>query len=326
MSLSRLAWVVAAIEAVGAAVAPPSPRPQPAGPPYRLVATLPSGVDGGQLRTFAFDPREKKVYAANNRGLYWMDLSEPDPRLKGPLTKKNILKIEIAPELGRVFYATPDEVGYVDLEHGGDVLLVGNILARDLVYEPTRQEVYVATRDPRLLVFDARSNRRGDPIPLPGWYGTELEAAGGRVFLSLGGKDGLYAIDAATHRIAPFKVSGRIVTPAYIEGDPSGQYLFLAYYREIVAIDIARAAVVGRLVTASRPTIAFDPGERLLVATWADEALPAGLAIDVFRPDGLTMVAHLENPAVGRVGVEPTNHGFVQAGHLALLVWSSTGG
>jgi hypothetical protein len=325
MSLPRVASVAAGVLIVAASVAARQDSP----PPYRFVATLPSVVDGGPLRTFAFDPGEKKLYVGCNRGLFWVDLSEPTPVVKGPLIKKNILKIEIAPDLARVFYFTADEVGYVDLDRGGeDEFLIGDILARDLVYEPTRHEVYIATRDPRLIVLDARSGRSGDPIPLPGWYGVELESIPGRVFLSVGGKDGLYTIDAATHRVTPWPVDGRIVTPAIIEADPSGRYLFLSYYREIVAIDIARASVVGRVVTATTPSIAFDPGERLLLATWRDEADPQAIKVVAFRAgdDGLTEVANLKNPRVGSVGVEPTNHGFIQAGNLALLVWSSAPG
>ena len=74
---------------------------------------------------------------------------------------------------------------------------------RDIVYEPTRKELYVATRDPRLLVFDGVSGRAGDDVPLPGWFGTQLEAIPGRVFVLLEDKQGLYVIDAATHHVAP---------------------------------------------------------------------------------------------------------------------------
>jgi hypothetical protein len=296
-------------------------------PKYEVVADLPSAVDGQPLRAFAFDPAKNRLYLGANSGLFWTDLSEPKPRVKGPIIRKNILRIEIAPELSRVFYTTPDEVGYADLDRMGEsVRLAGDLVPTDLVYEPTRREVYVASRDPRLLVFDATSGRKGDDLPLPGWYGVELESIPGRVFLSVGGKDGLYTIDAATHVVAPWPVDGRIVTPARIEADPSGQYLFLAYYREIVAIDIARAAVIGRAVTYSTPAIAFDPGERVLIATWNDNPPPTRVVAFRAGADGFTEVARYKNPPVGRVGVEPTSHGFVQAGSLALVVWSSRPG
>jgi DNA-binding beta-propeller fold protein YncE len=244
--------------------------------------------------------------------------------VKGPIIRKNILHIEIAPEIQRVFYMTPDEVGYADLDRFGEsVKLAGDLVPQDLVYEPTRREVYVSVRDPHLLVFDGMTGRKGDDVPLPGWYGVELESIPGRVFLSVGGRDGLYTIDAATHAVAPWPVEGRIVTPARIEADPSGQYLFLAYYREIVAIDIARATVLGRVVTYGTPSIAFDPGERVLIATWNDDPPPTRVVAFRASADGFAEIERYKNPNVGIVGVEPTSHGFVQAGSLSLLVWSS---
>ena len=198
---------------------------------------------------------------------------------------------------------------------------------RDIVYEPTRKELYVATRDPRLLVFDAVSGRAGDDVPLPGWFGTQLEAIPGRVFVLLEDKQGVYAIDAATHHVAAWPVTGRLVTPAYLEADPAGEYLFAAFDRELVAIDVKRATVIGDVVAPSTPSIAFDPGERVLLATWHDDD-PPPYKIRAYRPgpDGLTEIARLENPRIGISGVEPTSHGFVQRGHLALLVWSSQPG
>lgn len=306
-----------------AAMAPVGAR-QPGAPPYAKFAELPFRVDGQPLRTFAFDAARNRIYAGSNRGLFWVDLADPKPRVKGPIIRKNIVRIEFAPELSRMFYATPDEVGYADLDKFGESRrLIGDIVPRDLVYEPTRREVFVATRDPRLIAFDGQTARREDDVPLPGWYGVELEAIPGRVFFSLGDRDGLYTLDAATHHVAPWPVTGRVVTPAYIEADPAGQYLFLSYYREIVAIDIARATVVGRVVTFSTPAIAFDPGERLLIATWRNDPPPTKIVAYRVEADGLMPVAELENPDVGESGVEPTSHGFIQAGHLALIVWAS---
>jgi hypothetical protein len=122
-------------------------------------------------------------------------------------------------------------------------------------------------------------------------------------------------------------VTGRLITPAYLEADPAGEYLFAAFDRELVAIDVKRATVIGDVVAPSTPSIAFDPGERVLLATWHDDD-PPPYKIRAYRPgpDGLTEIARLENPRIGISGVEPTSHGFVQRGHLALLVWSSQPG
>ena len=58
-----------------------------------------------------FDPGVRRLYAGSDRGLFWADLGEAEPRMKGPLFKRDILKIEMAPDLGRVFYLDADEIG-----------------------------------------------------------------------------------------------------------------------------------------------------------------------------------------------------------------------
>lgn len=323
----RIAAIVLSTLAALTLITPLAAR-QAAAPPYKMIATLDRGIDGNAFSTFAFDGKANRLYMGSLGGLFWVDLSEKTPRIKGPSVRKRIGKIELAPELQKIFYATADEVGYVDLDRFGESkTLVSDITPRDIVYEPTRKELYVATRDPRLLVFDGVSGRAGDDVPLPGWFGTQMEAIPGRVFVLLEDKQGLYAIDAATHHVAEWPVTGRLVTPAYLEADPAGEYLFAAFYRELVAIDVKRATVVGDVVVPSTPSIAFDPGERVLIATWGDDD-PPPYKIRAYRPgpDGLTEIARLENPRVGISGVEPTSHGFVQSGHLALLVWSSQPG
>ena len=69
-------------------------------------------------------------------------------------------------------------------------------------------------------------------------------------------------------------------------------------------------------------SIGFDPGAGLLLATYftTDHLRVVALRADA---NGLTEVDHLANPAIGLNGVEPTNHGFIQAGNHALIVWSS---
>lgn len=308
-------------------VAPLAATP-PIAPTYTMVAELPSVIDGTGVRSLRYDATRNRLYAAVQTGLFWIDLSEKKPRVKGPFVRKNIVKIEFAPEVEKIFYMTADEVGYADLDRFGEFkTLKGNLTPIDIVYEPTRKELYVATRDKHLMVFDGTSGRAGDDVPLQGWFAVELEAVPGRVFVELADKQGLYSIDAATHQMTPFPVTGRLFTPAYLEADPAGEYLFATFYREFVAIDIKRAAVVGNVVTPSVPAIAFDPGERLLIVTWGDDS-PPPYKIRTYRPsaDGLTEVDRLENPRVGVSGVEPTSHGFVQSGHLALLVWSSQPG
>jgi hypothetical protein len=298
---------------------------RPAGPPaYQVVATLPNVVDGQPLRTLIFDREARRLYAGSQFGLYGSDLSGAEPVWQGPIVRKNIRKIEVAPDLGRVFYAAVDEVGYVDAAGGGAVKIsAGN--ASDLVYEPTQHELYVAfERTSAVLVFDARTGQRRQSVALPGWNAFELEAIPGRVFLFVGGKDGIYAIDASTHRLSRWPVAGHLLTPGALEADPGGRYLFLARNEEIDAIDIATSKLVGRVTgMRSTPAVGFDPGTGLLVAMWTD--VQQVNKIVAIRPDagGLTDVNNLTFPSIGSIGVEPTNHGFIQAGDHAFIVWSS---
>lgn len=301
--------------------------------PYLTRATIPDVVDGQPLRDFAYDATARRMYAGSDRGLFWVDLNDASPSIKGPMFKKDLRRIEMAPDLGRLFYFTVDEVGYVDLRGVSPepvTLARGRHWATDVVYEPTRHEIYVATRSPRIMVFDARAGERSADITLPGWWATSLRAVPGHVFMNIGNKNGLYAVTAATHAVAPWPVDqtdGKLVTPAYLEADPSGRHLFAVYDQFIVAIDVATAKVVGRLTTPAPPVVAFDPGTGLLVASWGDFG-PPRLRIKAFRVDdqGFTEVAAMNNPAVGQLGLEPLSGGFLQKGSHSLLVWTAAEG
>ncbi len=298
---------------------------------YSSVATLPRVVDGRVLSDFAYDPAAQRLYAASDEGLFWSDLSEASPVMKGPLFRKRLSRIEIAADLGRIFYLGDrgnQEVGYVDIRNGSTApvtLAEGLSWTSDLVYEPTRREVYVSTRTPRILVFDGASGERAPDVRVPGWYATGLEAMPGRVFMNIGDKNGIYQIDAATRAVTAWPIEGRVVTPAYFEADPSGRYLFATYDQYIVALDVATAKEVGRVTTTARATIAFDPGTGWLVASWADSR--PRLRLKAFKVDGqgFTEVGAMDNPALGQWGIEPTSHGFIQQGGHSLLVWKALG-
>src|ERR1017187_8207920 len=75
---------------------------RPAGPPqYQVVANLPNVVDGQPFTTLVFDRTAHRLYAGSPLGLYWADLSAAEPQMQGPLVRKYITKIEVAPDLGR---------------------------------------------------------------------------------------------------------------------------------------------------------------------------------------------------------------------------------
>ena len=289
---------------------------------YSHVATLPDTVGGQGLASFAFDRAANRLYAGSTLGLFWVDVNDPRPVWKGPMFKSNILHIEFGPEVRRVFYMSREDVGYVDVDALETPHSIAKLRAHDIVYEPTRQELYVAYRAPRVQVFSATSGERSGAIELPSWYAESLEAIPGRVFLTLPTKNELYAIDAASHHVGAWPVTGKIVTPAYLEADPAGRFLFLRYYQNVVAIDTSSAKVIGRISSGSTPAIAFDPGTNLLVTTFPYSSPPFKVAAYRVDDSGFTQVAAMDNPSIGISGVEPTSSGFLQAGVHSLLVWT----
>ena len=311
-----LAAVVLAAASIGAVQTDPA---------YKVVGKIPDRDDGRLFRTFDTDRTTNRVYMGSDRGLYWLDLADPE-RVKGPIFDKDILKIELAQDTGRLFYFTKDEVGYCDVRTTNEPKTMRDrIEARAMAYEPTKRELYVATRDPYLTIFDGTKGEFGFRLQLEAqsWFGTQLEGAPGRVYAQVGGKQGLFVIDAATHKISPWPVKG-VVTPAYMEADPEGQYLFVTWDRYVAAIDARDARIIERVV-AHGSSIAYDPGSKLLINSWIDVAPP--LKITVYRVDakGLSVVSKLENPDIGLAGVEPTNRGFLQRANTNLLVWAFQG-
>lgn len=294
--------------------------------PYSGAVRLPSVVNGQSLYSFAHDPVAKRLYAANEQGLFWVDLVEPTPRVKGPLITKRITSIEVAGDTGRLFYTTMDEVGMVNLRTtDAPVRLMGKQWkSARFAYEPTRNQMYLPTRTGQVLVFDAASGERSPDVIVPGDYVNMLEAIPGRVFFTLADKSGLYVIDAATKQVSPWKVTGKLVTPVYLDADPTGRYLFATYDRYVLAIDVERATVVGRLITATGGRIAFDSDRRLLIATQYEHPGHPKLQLGAYRvgDDGFTEVARLKILPDAEPGLESLRSGgFLQSGHKALFVW-----
>jgi DNA-binding beta-propeller fold protein YncE len=292
---------------------------------YHIVARLSSIMDGQPLVAMRFDATSHRLFAVNSVGVYSADLSSAKPKMTGPITGKPkiVNSLDVAPDLGRVFYAALDEVGYVD-EKGGPPVTMSTGTAWSIAYEPTKQEVYAAYgRSADVEVYDARTGKRTALIKLPGWNGFGLQAIAGTVFLFSGGEDGIFAIDATTHAVARWPVTGSLITPGNLEADPSGHYLFLARSREIDAIDIPTRTVIGREPMFGTASIAFDPSSGLLVATWPDLSETKD-KLEVLHPgaDGLTTVATLKNDAGGTVIVR-TNYGFIQRADRELLVWAA---
>jgi hypothetical protein len=297
-------------------------------PPYTQAGRVPSVIDSESLVNFVFDPGGRRLYAQSLEGVYWMDVREKEPQFKGPILPKRTGSIEIAPDLGRLYFSKDGEkFGYLNLRTNEPpkILAGQGWQGGRLVYEPTRKEIYTPTRfrGEAIAVYDAETGERAADIKLPGWRVTALEAAPGKVFVSVENKSGLYVIDAATHTVAPWPINGQLVTPALLEADPAGQYLFGQYDRHVVAIDIRSATVVGRLTTAGHASFAFDPESRLLVMASREIPDHPRVVLKTYSvsPNGFTHVADLKNPTEDEAGVYSMHGGFLQRGHRSLFVW-----
>ena len=223
-----------------------------------------------------------------------------------------------------MFFTTVDHgMGYVSVDALETPKIIANVRSSDMAYEPTRREVYVTSRMPQVNIFDGATGELSGVVDLPGWLGGGLEAVPGRVFLMQAKTPGLFMIDAKTHALAPFATSEKVVTPVQLEADPSGRFIFAAYYQNIVAINAMTGKVVGRATVPSTPAIAFDPGANLLIATWADTPTPIRVAAFRVDANGLSKVSQFRNPAAGEIGVEPTSHGFIQNGVNRFYIWSA---
>jgi DNA-binding beta-propeller fold protein YncE len=293
-------------------------------PAYRQTGSVPALVNGNPLTTFAFDAAGRRLYAGSRDGLFWLETDAPKPEWHGPTFRTAVLQVRFAPELRRVFVMTLEAVAYVDVDALNHPHEFAKVRARSIVYEPQRQELYVSYGAPSVTAFNGRTAEPSGTIDIPGWYGILQEAIPGRVFLTLPDKPGLYVINANSHHVGPWPVEGDIVTPAAMEVDPQGRYIFLAYDRNVVAIDTATAKVVGRLTTVSTGSIAYDPGANLLIVMGVTQEPPVHLKAYRVDDTGFTLVATLDNPkSASGTSIEPTNNGFIQRSNYSWLLWST---
>lgn len=299
-------------------------------PAYSHSRTL--AIDG--LAGVAFDAEAGRLWLGTRRGL--VALAADGAGTSAPITiAPNVGDVELAANLRRLFFVFDgDRVAYIELNRPAQVTGIGRVhRVVDLVYEPVRRELFAFTATSDVVVLNAATGKPIRPITLPGLDGRAAVAAAGQIYLTIGGKDGVFRIDGTSRAVARVEALGD-ETPHVIEVDQANGRLFAAYARRIVALEIASGTELGRLVTSAEAAVAYDPGSGLLVAT--NTAPPK--SIETFRvtPAGLERVDRLTWVAPGLSWLEPLNHGFVQrgettspagespAGHTdTLLVWKS---
>jgi hypothetical protein len=298
-------------------------RPLAGSDGYRIVSTLPDVMDGQPLMSLRYDRVSHRLFAGNRVGVYSADLSVAKPKMTGPIARGLVSAIEVAPDLGRVFYAGATEIGFVD-EAGGKGVTIARHYANSLAYEPTQHELYASfALMNKVSVYDAQTGHFKEDIKLPGWSAFQLVAVPGKVFMLLQGKDGIYDIDPASHKVEPWSVEGKLTTPGRLEVDPNGRYLFFTRIGEVDAIDIASQREIGHIGLYGEPSASFDPDSGLLVVGWLGNSPEQRDVLQVLRPtnDGLLPVATLDNGAGGTTLVR-SHYGFIQHGSHEFLVWS----
>ena len=244
----------------------------------------------------------------------------------GPLTHAFVQSVEVAPDLGRVFYSGPTEIGYVD-EQGGKGVTLEPHYAGSLAYEPTEHELYASFELlPEIAIFNARTGRLATRLKLPGWSAFQLVAVPGKVFMLLKDKDGMCTIkrhNPPSSRLGPSKASPR---RADLKPTRTTNALFFTRENEVDAIDIARQTVIAKISVSGEPSVSFDTDSGLLVVGWLHSSPQKFDVLQVVRPtgDGLIPVTSLSNEAGGTELVR-SHYGFIQHGFHEFLLWSDVG-
>ena len=279
-------------------------------------------VDG--LGGVSFDPRSGRLWLGSRHGL--ISVSIADNRMTPAVTAvHHVGDVELAPDLERIFFvAERDQLTYVDLKSPASPVAIGRVdRVTELVYEPVRRELYALTATAEVVVFNAASGERGVRIELPGREGRSPVTIGGRVYLTIAGRKGVFAIDGTTHEVTPQATLGED-SPQAIEVDAANGLFFFAYPRAIAVVDVETGKVFGRRVLTSVGAIAFDPGAGLLIAT--NPTPPRALETFRVTPGGLEAIDRLKWVQPGLNRLQPTSFGFIQRGDSTPVTGSSPPG
>jgi hypothetical protein len=164
---------------------------------------MPRVVNSNSIHGMVFDHVGRRLYSQTERGIYWVDPLAVEPHFNGPILPPRSGAIEIASDLGRLYFSRDREhLGYLNLRTNAVTTLVGKEWRGGrLAYEPTHKEIYSPTRarGDELAVYEAETGKLSDTIKLPGTRVMRLEAVPGMVFFSVENRFGLHVIDAATH-------------------------------------------------------------------------------------------------------------------------------
>jgi DNA-binding beta-propeller fold protein YncE len=279
--------------------------------PYRLIATIKVGGEGGWDYA-SVDSAARRLYVTHGSKVIVIDMDKN--AVVGEITDTpGVHGFAIAPELGLGFSSNgmENKASIVDLKTLQTKSKVDTGANPDaILYDPGRKEVYAFNgRGQSATVFEAQSGKIIATIPLPGKPEfAQVDVAAGRIYNNIEDKNAVVAIDTKTHTV----VNTWPIAPG--EG-ASGMAFDLANHRLFLGADklmVAMDSVSGKVVAtvAIGPGVdanSFDPGTKLAFASCGGDGTVTIAHED--SPDKLTVVQVLQTARGSRtMTLDPKTH------------------
>jgi DNA-binding beta-propeller fold protein YncE len=260
-----------------------SPTVSAADGPYKLLAEIKAGGDGG-WDYLAVDSANHRLYVSHATKVVVIDLDAntvvgeiaPAPGVHG---------IAVAPELARAFVSNGREnsASVVDLK---TLQITGSVKTGEnpdcILYEPAHKEVYTFNgRGKSATVFDAVTGDVRATIPLPGKPEfAVLDVKAGRIYNNIEDTSEVVVIDTSTHAV----VANWPIAPGE---EASGLAIDLVNHRLfavasnklLVALDSQSGKVLSTLpIGPGVDAAAYDPTTGLVFASSSDSTLTVAKA------------------------------------------------
>lgn len=253
---------------------------------YRNVKEIPVGGPG-KFDYLSVDADAHRLYVTHGTMIVVID-TEKDTVVGQITDTPGVHGFALAPELRRGFSSNGREnkVSIVDLDSLKTVAKVDTAKnPDDIVYEPSRQEVYVFNGSRSVTVIDAKGGKVVTTIAYPGKPEFSVaDSQAGRIYGNVEDKNEIAVIDCKTHGI----VAEWPVAP--VEGgtgmaiDVEHHRLFVVGDNKIMAmIDSANGKVIASVpIGAGTDAAEFDPESQLAFAA---------------NGDGTLTIAHEDSPS-----------------------------
>lgn len=303
--------VVVMLAVLGLAGPWPAARLATSSGPYQKLTEIPIGGEGG-WDYLSVDAAARRLYVSHATRVVVVDIDRnvvvgeiaPTPGVHG---------IALAPGLGRGFVSNGSEstVSIVDLKTLRTISKVTTGANPDaILYVPLHHEVYVFNgRGRSATVFDARTGKPRETIPLPGKPEfAVLDEKSGRIYNNIEDTSQLVAIDTARHAVVATWPIAPGEEASGLALDPANQRLFIGCRNELMLMLDATSGKVLASVPIG-PGVdgnAFDPATGLAFASSSDGTLTVARA---GAAGTLAVVQTLATPPRSRtMALDPATH------------------